>query len=95
MEEVDATLLDGDKVIVSGIAVLLDLPEAPADSADAAEWHAHAALPLGLTLLPGEPMRLETTDGRSGSIVILDPPTVEGDRELYVFTGMGPLERTV
>jgi hypothetical protein len=40
-------------------------------------------------------MRLETTDGRSGSIVILDPPTVEGDRELYVFTGMGPLERTV
>jgi hypothetical protein len=39
-------------------------------------------------------MRIETTDGRSGRVAILDPPTIKGDRVLHVFTGIGPLMRS-
>ena len=91
MEEVEGTLLDGESVIVSGISVLLDFADSPEGSPDVPGWHAHIALPLGLTIRPGEPMRLETTDGRSGPVVLYDPPTIEGDRVLHVFTGVGPL----
>lgn len=94
MEEVEATIFDGDTVIVSGISVLLDVIDAPAGTTDAPGWHAHVALPLGLVLAPSELMRLETTDGRSGPVTILDPPTIEGDRVLHVFTGIGPLVRS-
>jgi hypothetical protein len=66
----------------------------PARSSDGSGWHAHAALPLGLVLEPGEQMRIETTDGRSGRVAILDTATIEGDRVLHVFTGIGPLMRS-
>ena len=91
MEEAEATIFDGDVVIASSITILLDVPDVLAGSSDGSGWQAHAALPLGLVLEPGEQMRIETTDGRSGRVVILDPPTVEGDRVLHVFTGIGPL----
>ena len=91
MEEVEATIFDGDRVIVSGIAVLLDFTDAPGGSPDAPGWHAHAQLPLGMVLEPGEEMRIETTDGRSGPVAIFGPPTIEGDIALHVLTGIGPL----
>jgi hypothetical protein len=94
MEEVEATLFDGETVVVSGITVLLDFTDAPGGSPDAPGWHAHAALPLGLTIEPGEQMRIETTDGRSGPVAIFGPPTIEGDRALHVFTGIAPLARS-
>ena len=94
MEEVEATIFDGDTVLMSSITVLLDVPDVPAGSSDGSGWYAHAALPLGLVLEPGEQMRIETADGRSGRVAILDPPTVEGDRVLHVFTGIGPLMRS-
>jgi len=94
MEEVEATLFDGETVIVPGIAVLLDFADAPGGSPDSPGWHAHAALPLGMTIEPGEQMRIETTDGRSGPVAILGPPTIEGDRALHVFIGLGPLVRS-
>lgn len=91
MEEVEATIYDGELVIAAGIPLLLDFKDVPADSADGSGWHAHAALPLGLVIEPGEPMRIVTTDGRSGTASVLAPPTIEGDRVLHVFTGIGPL----
>ena len=94
MEEVEATIFDGDTVLMSSILVLLDVLDVPAESSDGSGWHAHAALPLGLVLEPGEQMRIETTDGRSGRVAILDPPTIEGDRVLHVFIGIGPLMRS-
>lgn len=94
MEEVEATIFDGDTVVVSGAAVLLDVLDAAAGSLDAPGWHAHAALPLGVVVEPCEEMRIETTDGRSGRVAILGPPTIEGDRVLHVFTGIGPLTKS-
>jgi hypothetical protein len=94
MEEVEATIFDGDKVLVSGIAVLLDELDVTAGLSDGSGWHAHAALPLGQVLEPVKQMRIETADGRSGEVAILDPPTIEGDRVLHVFTGVGPLMRS-
>jgi hypothetical protein len=91
MEEVEGTIFDGDRAVVSGTTVLLDVLDVPTGSADGAGWHAHVALPLGMVIEPGVQMRLETTDGRSGLMSILGPPTVEGDRVLHVFTGIGPL----
>jgi hypothetical protein len=93
MEEVEATIFDGDTVVVSGVSVLLDVLDAPVGSTDGSGWHAHVALPLSMVLEPGEQMRIETTDGRSGAVAILDPPSTEGDRAVYVFTGTGPLTR--
>ena len=94
MEEVEATILDGDTVIVSGITVLLDVLDAPAGSLDAPGWHAHAALPLGVVIEPCEAMRIETADGRSGPVALLGPPEVQGDRVLHEFTGIGPLAKS-
>jgi len=91
MEEVEATLFDGDTVVVSGVSFLLDFADAPGGSPDAPGWHAHVALPLSVTIEPGEQMRIETTDGRSGPVVLFGPPTIEGDRVLHQFTGVGPL----
>jgi hypothetical protein len=91
MEEVEGTIFDGDTAVVSGTTVLLDVLDAPMGSTDDPGWHAHVALPLGMLIEPGVQMRLETTDGRSGWMSILAPPTVEGDRVLHVFTGTGPL----
>lgn len=93
MEEVEATLFDGGTVIASGIAVLLDFTDAAGGSPDGPGWHAHARLPLGMVLEPGEEMRIEITDGRSGPVAILGPPTIEGDVALHVLTGIGPLAR--
>lgn len=91
MEEVEGTILDGDTVVVSGTTVLLDARDVPAGSTDGAGWHAHVALPLDFVVAPAEQMRLVLADGRSGPVEILDPPVVEGDRVLHIFTGMGPL----
>jgi len=89
MEEVEGTIFDGDRVVVPGTTVLLDVVAVPAP--EDAGWHAHVALPLGMLIEPGVQMRLETTDGRSGLMTVLGSPTVEGDRVLHVFTGLGPL----
>jgi hypothetical protein len=91
MEEVEGTILDGDRVVVPGTTVLLDIVEDPLGSHEDAGWHAHVALPLGILIEPGIQMRLEITDGRSGLMTMLGSPTVEGDRVLHVFTGLGPL----
>lgn len=93
MEEVEATIFDGDTVVLSGVTVLLDFTDVPDGSPDAPGWHAHAALPLGVIIEPAEQMRIETADGRSGPVEICGPPTIEGDRALHVFTGLGPLAR--
>jgi hypothetical protein len=93
MEEVEGTIYDGDTVIVSGTTVLLDVRDAPEGSTDGPGWHAHVALPLDFVLAPGEQMRLELADGRSGAVELFEPPTVEGDRVLHVFTGLGPLAK--
>jgi hypothetical protein len=93
MEEVEGSIFDGDTVVVAGTTVLLDLVDAVASSTDGTGWHAHVALPLGMVLEPGQQMRLETADGRSGAVALLDTPTIEGDRVLHVLTGLGPLTR--
>ena len=91
MEEVEGSIFDGETELVSGTTVLLDTAEAPDGTAGGPGWHAHLALPLDFVLEPAEEMRLVLADGRSGPVEILDPPVVEGDRILHVFTGMGPL----
>jgi hypothetical protein len=93
MEEVEGSIFDGDTVVVAGTTVLLDVLDADSDSTEGTGWHAHVALPLGMVLQPGQQMRLETADGRSGPVELLDTPTIEGDRVLHVFTGLGPLAR--
>ena len=93
MEEVEGSIFDGDTVVMAGTTVLLDVVDAVAGSTDGSGWHAHVALPLGMVLEPGQQMRLETTDGRSGAVALLDAPTIEGDRVLHVLTGLGPLVR--
>jgi hypothetical protein len=93
MEEVEGSIFDGDTVVVTGTTVLLDALDAVPGSADGAGWHAHVALPLGMVLGPGKQLRLDTADGRSGLVALLDAPTIEGDRVLYVLTGLGPLAR--
>jgi hypothetical protein len=93
MEEVEGSIFDGEAVVVTGTTVLLDVLDAVAGSTDGTGWHAHVALPLGVVLEPGERMRLETADGRSGPVALVDLPTTEGDRVLYVLTGLGPLVR--
>jgi hypothetical protein len=91
MEEVEGTIFDGDRVVVSGTTVLLDVVDVPAGSSEDVGWHAHVALPLGMLIEPGVQMRLETTDGRSGLMTVLGSSTIEGDRVLHVFTGLEPL----
>lgn len=93
MAEVEGSIFDGDTVVVADTTVLLDVLDAVSGSTDCAGWHAHVALPLGMVIEPGEQMRLETADGRSGPVALLDAPKVEGDRVLYEFTGLGPLAR--
>ena len=93
MEEVEGSIFDGETVVVAGTTVLLDALDAAAGSSDGTGWHAHVALPLGMVLVPGPSMRLETADGRSGPVALLDAPKTEGDRVLYVLTGSGPLAR--
>ena len=88
MEEVEATLYDGDTVVVSGTTALLDFSEG---SSDGPGWHAHVQLPLSFIIQPAEQMRLVVTDGRSGPVEVCAPPTIEGDRALHVFLGTGPL----
>jgi hypothetical protein len=93
MEEVEGSIFDGETVVVAGATVLLDVLDAASGSSDGTGWHAHVALPLGVVIEPGEQMRLETADGRSGPVALLDAPTIEGDRVLHVLTGLGPLAR--
>jgi len=93
MEELEGSIFDGKTIVLSGTTVLLDVLDALAGSADGTGWHAHAALPLGVVVEPGQQMRLETADGRSGPVALLDVPKTEGDRVLHVLTGLGPLVR--
>lgn len=93
MEEVEATLYDGDTVIISGVAVLIDARDAKDGSTATKGWHAHAALPLSTVVQPQDQLRIVTADGRAGNIEEIEPSTVEGDRILHVFTGLGPLKK--
>jgi hypothetical protein len=92
MEEVEGSIFDGDEV-VADTTVLLDVVDTVAGPTNGTGWHAHVALPLGVVLEPGRQMRLETADGRSGPVALLDAPETEGDRVLYVLTGLEPLAR--
>jgi hypothetical protein len=93
MEEVEGSIFEGDTIVVEGTTVLLDGLMAESGSTASDGWHAHVALPLGMVLQPGQQMRLETADGRSGPVELIDAPTIEGDRVLHVLTGLGPLTR--
>jgi hypothetical protein len=93
MEEVEGSIFDGD-VVVADTTVLLDVVNVGAGSTDGTGWLAHVALPLGVVLEPGQQMRFETADGRSGPVALLDAPKTEGDRVLHVLTGLGPLVRS-
>ena len=93
MEEVEASLYDGDAVLISGVSVLLDAGETKSGLTDGKGWHAHASLPLSLVIEPVEELRLVLADGREACVEETEPSTVEGDRILHVFTGCGPLER--
>ena len=88
MEEVSGTLHDGQNVIVSGVTMLLDTAEVRADGTG---WHAHVALPLEMVVVPGTDLWIELADGRSGPVSLQEPPSDEGDRELFEFVGTGPL----
>jgi hypothetical protein len=92
MEEVEATLYDGETVVISGITVLIDAKDSTDGSTATKGWHAHAALPLSTVVQPQDQLRIVTADGRSGNIEEIEPSTVEGDRVLHVFTGLGPLK---
>jgi len=54
MGQVEATIFDGDTVMVSSVPILLDVLDVPAGSPDGSGWLAHAALPLGSVLEPRE-----------------------------------------
>jgi hypothetical protein len=43
MEQVEASIFDGDTVMVSNVPILLDVPDVPTGSTDGSGWHAHAA----------------------------------------------------
>lgn len=91
MEEIEATLYDGDAVIISGIVVLLDTRDVPDGTTGAPGWHAHASLPLGVLVEPQEELRLVAADGRSALVEQCEEPVVEGDRVLHEFVGLGAL----
>lgn len=93
MEEVEATIFNGDVEVATGVTALLDVLDSVDGTTQGTGWHAHVALPLNDVVQPGQTMRLETADGRSGEVEMLELPTLEGDRALHVFTGVGPLER--
>ena len=93
MEEVEGSIFNGDIEVASGVTVLLDVLDAEGGTTGSTGWHAHVALPLSAVVQPGEQMRLVTADGRSGAVELLERPTLEGDRALHVFTGVGPLQR--
>lgn len=89
MDEVEATLYDGDQLIISGVPVLIDTREG---GLDAPGWHAHVALSLGVVVPPEGQLRIVTADGRSADIAEAHKAEVEGDRILYVFEGVTPLD---
>lgn len=91
MDELEASIYDGETVIVTGVDVLLDTREAPGGTTDSPGWHVHADLPLDVVIEPAEELRLVTADGREAVIEECEPITVEGDRVLHVFRGLGPL----
>jgi hypothetical protein len=93
MEEVEASILDGDVVIASGVPVLIDALLLPGGSTDPQAWHAHAHLSLGVVVPPAQELELRVTDGRSAPVMLQGPPTIEGGEALYVFTGLGPLAK--
>lgn len=89
MDEVEATLYDGDEVLISDVPVLLDTREGGIGSPG---WHAHVALALGVVVPPEGDLRLVTKDGRTAKIELAQPASVEGGRILYVFRGVTPLD---
>ena len=90
MEEVDGTILDGDTIVVSGVTLFIDVPNAPEGPPEAPGWHAHAELSLSVVLRPDQKVTIRTADGRTAPALVAGPPVVEGGEALWVFTGTGP-----
>lgn len=68
MEEITATILNGDRVLLAGVTVRvrsLSLPEGLTG------WEGDLALPDGAHLSPGRNYAFEAADGRRGSIGVL------------------------
>jgi len=87
MEQVTATIRDGDTILVDRVATWIQVGESPSGLR---EWHGHLSLPEGVHLDAGGPFQLETSDGRSGQIIVTNV-NISSDRPTQVtFTGTGP-----
>jgi len=91
MEEVEATILDGDTEVVPDVAISLDSLAVADSPPDYSGWHAHVLMPLSYVLAPGKELRVRLADGRSGPVMVSGPPVIEGGQALYVLDGIGPL----
>jgi len=68
VEEITATILNGDRVLLTGVTARvrsLSLPDG------LTEWEGELALPDGAHLSPGRNYAFEAADGRRGSIGVL------------------------
>lgn len=68
MEELTATIRNGDRVVLSGVTVRVR-PQTRPDGQPA--WEGELVLPDGAHLSPGRNYALDATDGRTASIGIL------------------------
>jgi hypothetical protein len=67
MEVLEATISDGDKVLLAGVTAWVQMTNSPGGLRG---WHGYFTLPLGSFVPPGGPYLFKTTDGRSGQILI-------------------------
>jgi len=68
VEEITATILNGDRVLLTGVTVRVRPRSVPEGGTG---WEGELALPDGAHLSPGRNYALEAADGRRGSIGVL------------------------
>ena len=89
MEEVAATINDGDNVLVAGVTAWVQITTSPGGSRG---WHGYFTLPLGAYVPLGGPYLFNTIDGRSSQILITNVRAESDQSPQVQFRGTGPFE---
>lgn len=89
MEQVYGKIKKGDLVLIDNISILIS--SKTNQISRLSEWHGSFISPTLTNIMPGGTFQLFLDDGRSGKIIITNMKMNNSTKQVFYFTGNGPL----
>lgn len=89
MDQMYGKIKKGNTVLIDNISILID---SETDQISRLQgWHGSFISPTFIDIMPGGTFQLFLDDGRSGKIIITNMEMSNSTKQVFYFTGNGPL----